>query len=78
MVLHLTHIIEHPAVNPGPLYRMGEGMRCQHCGTSNWIIGRLTAECARCDTPHLLASPGAPAIHRPAPDPALDSDRKAA
>lgn len=68
MVLHLTHIIEHPALNPGPLYRAGEGMGCLHCGTSNWVVGRITAECGRCGSPHLLATPGAPAIPRPLDD----------
>lgn len=82
MVLHLTHIIAHPAVNPGPLYRAGEGMRCHLCGSASWVVGRITAECGRCAHPHLLASPGAPAIPRPAlsaDDPAHDhSTRKAA
>lgn len=27
-------------------YRAGD--RCQRCGLSNWIIGRVTAECAGC------------------------------
>lgn len=79
MVLHLTHVIEHPALNPGPLYRTGEGMRCQQCGAANWVIGRVTAQCGRCDQPYLLAAPGAPAIPRPAIDEMQDTPtRKAA
>lgn len=79
MTLHLTQIIDHTPVNPGPLYRTGEAMRCTQCGGSNWVVGRITAQCGRCDQPHLLASPGAPAIPRPAADPEADTpSRKAA
>jgi len=29
-------------------YFTDEPNRCQRCESANWIIGRLTAECAKC------------------------------
>lgn len=39
-------------VNMGfrPLYRDGERNHCPACGGSNWIIGRILAECGFCAT----------------------------
>lgn len=33
-----------------PVYRPKETNHCPGCGGSNWLIGRLSAECARCAT----------------------------
>lgn len=38
-----------------PIYRTGD--RCPGCGGAHWTIGRLLAECARCDTALPLAAP---------------------
>ncbi len=32
------------------LYRFGETNHCPGCGRSQWLIGRVTAECAFCAT----------------------------
>lgn len=32
------------------IYRSGEVNHCPGCGRTNWIIGRITAECAFCGT----------------------------
>jgi hypothetical protein len=31
-------------------------MPCPDCGGSQWIVGRVVAECAHCDTPLPLAA----------------------
>jgi hypothetical protein len=50
---------------PAPLcYHEGETNRCPQCGCKCWNVGRLTAECSRCDHPLPLAQAmisGAPA-----------------
>lgn len=33
-----------------PVYRANELNHCPGCGMSQWIIGRITAECAFCGT----------------------------
>ncbi|MGC4250427.1 MAG: hypothetical protein QM605_02880 [Sphingobium sp.] len=32
------------------LYHPGETNHCPGCGQRHWIIGRMMAQCARCDT----------------------------
>lgn len=32
------------------LYHAGETNHCPACGQRHWIIGRMMAQCARCDT----------------------------
>ena len=39
------------------LYRRHSGAACPSCGASNWIVGRSTAECARCHTALPLMEP---------------------
>lgn len=36
------------AINPQ--YRQGQKMPCPDCGGNQWIVGRVVAECARCET----------------------------
>ncbi|HKT75642.1 MAG TPA: hypothetical protein VJQ78_02850 [Sphingobium sp.] len=31
-------------------YHVGESNHCPSCGRSQWIVGRLMAECAYCET----------------------------
>lgn len=38
------------------IYREHEVNRCPGCGRTQWIIGRVTAECAFCETALPLAS----------------------
>lgn len=33
-----------------PTYRASEANRCPGCGMSQWLVGRITAQCAFCDT----------------------------
>ena len=33
-----------------PFYRMGEVNHCPGCDRSQWLVGRITAECAFCAT----------------------------
>lgn len=33
-----------------PLYRIGAAYSCPDCGQSQWIVGRIHAECAGCET----------------------------
>ena len=33
-----------------PVYLMGQVNHCPGCGRSQWLIGRITAECAFCAT----------------------------
>lgn len=50
-----------------PLYRAGAA--CPGCGAGHWIVGRVSAECARCGTAIPLAptdGPRAPAERLPA------------
>lgn len=37
------------------LYRPDEQNRCPGCGQSQWIVGRVTAECAFCATAIAIA-----------------------
>lgn len=39
------------------LYRPDETNRCPRCGGANWIVGRITAECAFCSTALPLVHP---------------------
>ncbi|WP_066514152.1 hypothetical protein [Sphingobium cloacae] len=32
------------------LYHAGESNHCPGCGQRHWIIGRMMAQCARCET----------------------------
>lgn len=50
-------------------YRPHETNHCPGCGNSQWMIGRMTAECAFCATALPLiagASTGISALRRPA------------
>lgn len=38
---------------PGLAYQAG--MRCPSCWSSNWLVGRSTAECGHCGQPLFLA-----------------------
>ena len=38
-----------------PLYHMDIGNRCPGCGKSHWHVGRISAECAYCETALPLA-----------------------
>ena len=33
-----------------PLYYAGEINHCPGCGSMHWHVGRMTAECAQCET----------------------------
>lgn len=51
------------------LYHKGESNHCPGCGGTHWLVGRSSAECARCDTALPLAEVAyrAPeAEHKPA------------
>lgn len=37
------------------VYHPGETNRCPGCGHSNWLIGRVTAQCGFCGTALALA-----------------------
>ncbi|WP_188054860.1 MULTISPECIES: hypothetical protein [unclassified Sphingosinithalassobacter] len=39
-------------------YRPDEANHCPGCGGSQWIIGRMTAECAHCSTAVPLVATG--------------------
>lgn len=41
---------------PAPMvYREGEANRCPQCAGAAWIVGRASAQCARCGHPLPLA-----------------------
>ena len=40
-----------------PLYREREHNHCPGCGRSQWIVGRISAECAFCATALPFAAP---------------------
>ncbi|WP_420145009.1 hypothetical protein [Sphingobium sp.] len=42
--------IETGPVTINPQYHLGKNMPCPDCGGSHWIVGRVVAECARCET----------------------------
>ncbi|KQN04832.1 hypothetical protein ASE85_07525 [Sphingobium sp. Leaf26] len=42
------------AINPQ--YYQGRKTPCPDCGGNQWIVGRVVAECAHCDTPLPLAA----------------------
>jgi len=35
-------------IAPRQLYRLGQPNWCACCGSTAWIVGRFSAECARC------------------------------
>lgn len=37
-------------------YRPGEQNRCPGCGRSNWLVGRVSAQCGFCSTALPLAA----------------------
>ena len=39
------------------LYRRQANTECPSCGSSNWNVGRSSAECATCELPIPLAEP---------------------
>ena len=41
-----------------PVYRAGEINHCPGCGRSQWIVGRLSCECAFCACALPLATEG--------------------
>lgn len=47
-----AHLARHPVYGTGfrPTYRVGEVCYCPGCGGSNWWVGRMSAQCAFCDT----------------------------
>jgi hypothetical protein len=42
---------------PQPPFRSGESTRCTCCGSSQWLVGRQSAQCAVCAAPAALATP---------------------
>ena len=57
----MTMIATYGACASGPvrqLYYPGAANHCPACGSANWLIGRSTAECARCH--HALPLSGTP------------------
>jgi len=38
-------------------YRADDVNRCPGCGGSNWLVGRITAECAFCGSALPIAAP---------------------
>lgn len=40
----------HPERGFLPVYRENETNHCPGCGRSQWIVGRISAECAFCST----------------------------
>lgn len=51
-----NHAFARQVANRGfmPLYH-GAGDRCPGCGAQSWHVGRMSAECARCETAIPLA-----------------------
>ena len=50
------------------LYRRDEVNHCPACGRTQWIVGRLSAECGFCGTAMVLADTGMTGtglLHRP-------------
>lgn len=41
------------AIAPGLLWHTG--CHCPGCGQRQWLVGRVTAECAVCETPLIIA-----------------------
>ncbi len=41
-----------------PLYYTGESNYCPGCGGRHWHVGRISAQCARCDTALPIAMNG--------------------
>ena len=54
--------LETTAVRPKP-YLMNGANVCPDCGGRQWHVGRISAECATCDTPLPLAAPGLRVLH---------------
>ncbi|UZK70265.1 hypothetical protein OKW76_04245 [Sphingomonas sp. S1-29] len=42
--------VQHPFRAGEPGYRLQEINHCPGCGGSQWLVGRVTAECATCAT----------------------------
>jgi len=55
--MHTAHIQPIDLVQRGyqVVYHPGETNRCPGCGHSNWLIGRVTAQCGFCGTALALA-----------------------
>ena len=47
------------------LYHYNEKNYCPGCGSTHWLVGRESAECARCDTALPLAEPIHKKFHEP-------------
>ncbi|MCJ8158962.1 hypothetical protein [Sphingomonas sp. LaA6.9] len=45
-----TRTIEPGLMGYRIMYRREEANHCPGCGNSNWHVGRLSAQCAFCDT----------------------------
>jgi hypothetical protein len=49
-----TKLLGHAAADAAqgfrPVYRENEANRCPGCGSSQWLVGRVSAECALCQT----------------------------
>ncbi|KAA9015815.1 hypothetical protein [Sphingobium limneticum] len=48
--------VETGVIAINPQYYLGRKTPCPDCGGSQWIVGRVVAECAHCDTPLPLAA----------------------
>lgn len=50
-----------------PLYRADQENHCPGCGGKSWHVGRMSAECAHCETAiplaHVAAQPMQPLFH---------------
>lgn len=44
------------------VYRPAEPNHCPRCGRANWLVGRVTAECASCGTALPLVHPSPSAL----------------
>jgi CDGSH-type Zn-finger protein len=49
------------------LYHKGESNHCPGCGGTHWLVGRTSAECARCDTALPLAEQAHARLWTPQP-----------
>lgn len=41
-------------------YRPGQSNTCPSCGATQFYVGRVVAECARCEAPMPIVAPRAP------------------
>lgn len=63
MIRPIVTAAPHPAPvphSPPPAFRTDEPNRCQGCGSINWLVGRLSAECAVCGAVALITIPATP------------------